>query len=103
MAHVRDMDPGVPGIASFPEYAVTTYINEENISEDCLYLDIWVPDSEVLKDLPVYVYYHGGANFVSSGHFEVEDGANFAREQGYRRSSNLPDGGVGLGAFRIAR
>ena len=35
-------------------------------SEDCLYLNIWRPDSEE-KNLPVFVYIHGGSNIDGSG------------------------------------
>lgn len=35
-------------------------------SEDCLYLNIWRPDS-LAKDLPVLVFVHGGGNFVGAG------------------------------------
>ncbi len=34
-------------------------------SEDCLYLNIWRPQSEETK-LPVYVYIHGGGNAIGS-------------------------------------
>jgi para-nitrobenzyl esterase len=35
-------------------------------SEDCLYLNIWRPDSDETK-LPVFVYIHGGSNLDGSG------------------------------------
>src|ERR1700759_3673550 len=31
-------------------------------SEDCLYLNIWVPAKPAAGSLPVMVYYHGGGN-----------------------------------------
>ncbi|MCU1682022.1 MAG: putative Phenmedipham hydrolase [Amycolatopsis sp.] len=74
------IDPGVPGIMAWPDYANTTY-RHDNAAEDCLYLDLWVPDHEPGAKLPVYVYYHGGANAVSSGSFPLERGENLAREQ----------------------
>lgn len=77
---VKELDPGAPGIMAWPHYAGATY-RQENASEDCLYLDIWVPDSEPGETLPVYVYYHGGANAVSSGSFARERGATLARTQ----------------------
>jgi para-nitrobenzyl esterase len=77
---VRDLDPGAPGIFPWPDYAMTTY-DHPNSGEDCLYLDIWAPPGGRLEDLPVLVYYHGGANAVSSGSFALERAANFAREQ----------------------
>ncbi|MFB7629543.1 carboxylesterase/lipase family protein [Streptomyces sp. NPDC056149] len=76
---VRDIDPGVPGIMAWPGYTNATY-RHNHAAEDCLYLDIWVPESAPRGGLPVYVYYHGGANAVSSGSFALERGANLARE-----------------------
>ena len=39
------------------------YIDKPNISEDCLYLNIWIPRDKVNdKDIPVLLYIHGGAN-----------------------------------------
>lgn len=71
----------VPGIISGPPYVFETY-DHRNISEDCLYLDIWMPDKIATQKLfPVFVYYHGGANIVSSGSFEPENGANLARQE----------------------
>lgn len=39
----------------------------ENISEDCLYLNIWAP-KELKKDLPVMVWVHGGSNINGWSH-----------------------------------
>jgi len=77
---IDTLDPGVPGIPAWPAYVGKTY-NHENVSEDCLYLDIWIPAAAPGKKLPVYVYYHGGANAVSSGSFDVERGENLAKEE----------------------
>ncbi|AEW99792.1 carboxylesterase/lipase family protein [Streptantibioticus cattleyicolor] len=76
---VKDIDPGVPGIMAWPSYTNATYRHNQ-AAEDCLYLDIWVPESAPRGSLPVYVYYHGGANAVSSGSFALERGTNLARE-----------------------
>jgi para-nitrobenzyl esterase len=80
-AFVRELDPGVPGIFPWPDYAPATY-DHPHSGEDCLYLDIWVPAARDPEKLPVMLYYHGGANAVSSGSISIERGANFAREQG---------------------
>jgi para-nitrobenzyl esterase len=80
LARVRELDPGVPGIFPWPDYAMATY-DQPASDEDCLYLDVWAPAERGDERLPVLVYYHGGANAVSSGSFSLERGANFARDQ----------------------
>src|SRR5882757_839889 len=80
LAYVRELDPGVPGIFPWPDYAMATY-DQPGSGEDCLYLDIWAPPERDSAKLPVLVYYHGGANAVSSGSFELERGSNLARDQ----------------------
>lgn len=77
MTAVRESDPGVMGIMAWPAYVEETY-HQAVVSEDCLYLSIWSPDIKPEKKLPVYVYYHGGANAVSAGSFDLENGANMA-------------------------
>lgn len=73
------MDPGVVGVPNWPAYVADTYDHPE-VDEDCLYMDIWVP-AGCDRKLPVYIYYHGGANAVSSGSFHLERGANLARQE----------------------
>lgn len=75
------IDPGMPGVIAGPESVFATYCHND-VSEDCLYLDIWVPDTARYQPAPVFVYFHGGANMVSSGAFELERGATLAREAG---------------------
>jgi para-nitrobenzyl esterase len=48
-------------------------------SEDCLYLDVWVPEWPVKHPLPVMVWLHGGSNTVGSGTQSTYDGASLAR------------------------
>lgn len=81
MAIVAEIDPGVPGIIPGPEFAVKITYNQPDISEDCLYLDIWVPEVAGSPPLPVYLYYHGGANMISSGSNPLERAARLAREE----------------------
>lgn len=79
LALAAEMHPGAPGIPNWPAYVGKTY-NHPTVGEDCLYLDIWVPDGADGK-LPVYIYYHGGANAVSSGSFPLERGATLAAQE----------------------
>ncbi|KAK5045479.1 hypothetical protein LTR84_009097 [Exophiala bonariae] len=72
---------GVPGIIAGPPYVFNTY-DHDDISEDCLYLDLWAPlKTQSRKKYPVYLYYHGGANIVSSGSFLPERGHNLACQE----------------------
>jgi para-nitrobenzyl esterase len=48
-------------------------------SEDCLYLDVWVPEWPVKHALPVMVWLHGGSNTVGSGTQSTYDGVSLAR------------------------
>jgi len=48
-------------------------------SEDCLYLDVWVPEWPVKRALPVMVWLHGGSNTVGSGAESTYDGVSLTR------------------------
>ena len=48
-------------------------------SEDCLYLDVWVPEWPVKRALPVMVWLHGGSNTVGSGTQSTYDGVGLTR------------------------
>ncbi|MEO4055128.1 carboxylesterase/lipase family protein [Solibacillus sp. CAU 1738] len=51
-----------------------------NISEDCLYLNVWSPGADT-KQRPVMVWIHGGSFLSGSGSSSLYDGTSFA-EQG---------------------
>lgn len=51
----------------------------ENISEDCLFLNVWAPDMGRNARRPVMFYIHGGAYSHGSGSSPLYDGANLAR------------------------
>jgi para-nitrobenzyl esterase len=50
------------------------------VAEDCLYLNVWVPESAGAQ-LPVFVYLHGGAFVNGSGSEPRFDGARFAKRE----------------------
>lgn len=49
------------------------------VSEDCLYLNIWVPRHSEGKKLPVAFWIHGGAFIGGSGHEKEFDGEAYCR------------------------
>lgn len=64
------------------------------MSEDCLYLNIWTPDTTGEKKLPILFYIHGGA-FMSGYSWEME----FDGEAICRRNCILVTIGYRLGAL----
>ncbi len=55
------------------------YLVENEVSEDCLYLNVWTPRAEAAAKLPVLVYIPGGAFWEGSGAIRIYDGASLAR------------------------
>ena len=47
--------------------------------EDCLYLNIWRPRTN--EKLPVFVFIHGGANFIGASSLSIYNGARLASRQ----------------------
>lgn len=52
--------------------------NEPEPAEDCLFLNIWTPETDNRKR-PVMFYTHGGGFVIGSGGSPLQDGANLAR------------------------
>ncbi|RIJ27000.1 carboxylesterase family protein [Henriciella mobilis] len=50
------------------------------VNEDCLSLNVWVPDGA--EDAPVFVWIHGGSLVTGAGSQAMYDGAKLARETG---------------------
>ncbi len=50
------------------------------ISEDCLYLNVWTPAGSANAKLPVLMWIHGGGNTEGSGSVAAYDGEGLARQ-----------------------
>ena len=60
-------------------YGVTYPTPPWNLSEDCLYLNIWTPEWPVKEPRAVMFWMHGGSNRIGSGNESGYDGAELAR------------------------
>jgi para-nitrobenzyl esterase len=56
------------------------FMNQTQVSEDCLYLNIWTPAKKATDKLGVFVYFHGGGFGEGSGSIAVYDGEGLARK-----------------------
>lgn len=56
------------------------FMTHTDVSEDCLYLNVWTAAKSPREKRPVYVYIHGGANTEGSGAVPVYDGEGLARK-----------------------
>ncbi len=69
--------------AACPQVANNLYRTGQSnleMSEDCLFLNVWSPALDENKKLPVMVWIHGGGNVSGNGHQPTYDGANLARQ-----------------------
>ena len=60
---------------------INNYFGEEPTSENCLYLNIWVPPGSKPADKrPVVVFIYGGGSTIGSAGSPMYDGANLAKK-----------------------
>ncbi|WP_284037203.1 carboxylesterase/lipase family protein [Neobacillus sp. 114] len=75
---VRDATSFSPVAAQTQKEIMEFFGNDvSNVSEDCLYLNVWSPGADD-KKRPVMVWIHGGAYVTGSGSGHWYDGASFA-------------------------
>lgn len=73
------------------------YFGEEPTSEDCLYLNIWVPaDAKPNAKLPVLVYIYGGGFTIGSSGMALYGGENVARKGAIFVNLNYRLGALGF-------
>lgn len=68
------------GVGKGSFYEKEFYPCEEEMSEDCLYLNVWTPAKSPDEKLPVLFWIHGGAFMTGYGHSAHFDGEHFARK-----------------------
>lgn len=68
------------GVGKGSFYEKEFYPYEEEMSEDCLYLNVWTPAQSKEEKLPVLFWVHGGAFMTGYGHSAHFDGEHFARQ-----------------------
>ena len=56
------------------------FMAHNEISEDCLYLNVWTGAKSASEKRPVYMYIHGGGNREGSGGIQVYDGEGLAKK-----------------------
>jgi len=56
------------------------FMVQNDISEDCLFLNVWTPAKSADEKLPVFVYIHGGGLSEGSGAVAVYNGENLAKK-----------------------
>jgi para-nitrobenzyl esterase len=56
------------------------YLVQNEVSEDCLYLNVWTPRADASAKLPVLVYIPGGAFTEGSGEVPIYEGTHLAQK-----------------------
>jgi para-nitrobenzyl esterase len=68
--------PGRAGIGPW----TYEFLTHNEVSEDCLYLNVWTPAKSAHGKLPVFVYIYGGGFTSGSGAVPIYDGEGLARK-----------------------
>ena len=68
-----------PGIRDATNFGSRCMQNGANVSEDCLYLNVWTPEWPPKSRKPVMLWIHGGGNFAGASSDAIFDGESLAR------------------------
>ena len=82
------------GVRDATKFSARCIQNGQDVSEDCLYLNVWTPEWPLKSRKPVMVWIYGGGNFAGSG-----SEANFDGEALARRGVVLVTANYRLGVF----
>lgn len=75
------------------------YLVQNEVSEDCLYLNVWTPKVDSKAKLPVLVYIPGGGFVEGSGEVPIYDGTNLASKGLVVVTVNYRLGALGFFAY----
>jgi para-nitrobenzyl esterase len=89
---------GVDRFLSFQAAAYNAPFEKQPVvsSEDCLYLNLWIPDWAAHQNLPVMVFFHGGSNVVGNAGEPGYDGKALASHGVIIASVNYRLGVIGF-------
>ncbi|WP_194972611.1 carboxylesterase/lipase family protein [Aquiflexum lacus] len=68
----------------------------EEMSEDCLYLNIWRPQASLQDQLPVMLWFYGGGLVNGSASIPLYDGKNLAKQEVMVITANYRLGALGF-------
>jgi para-nitrobenzyl esterase len=68
-----------PGVRDTTNFGPRCMQNGADVSEDCLYLNVWTPEWPAKSLKPVMLWIHGGGNFAGASSEAIFDGERLAR------------------------
>ncbi|OYW11493.1 MAG: hypothetical protein B7X34_03080 [Acidobacteriia bacterium 12-62-4] len=69
-----------PAPTRFPKNGATDFNNAPEMSEDCLYLNVWTPAKTGKEKLPVMIWLYGGAYNEGGGNAPFSEGDKLAKK-----------------------